>query len=33
MDSLVNAIFEAVKNESASPEERRLAVVRAGLIA
>jgi hypothetical protein len=32
-DKLVGVIFEAVKAERANPEERRLAVVRAGLIA
>jgi hypothetical protein len=33
MDALVNAILAAVNREQASPEERRMAIVRAGIIA
>jgi hypothetical protein len=32
-DRLVAAIFDAIAREQASPEERRMAVVRAGAIA
>jgi hypothetical protein len=32
-DKLVVAIFEAIRREQATPEERRVALVRAGVIA
>jgi hypothetical protein len=32
-DALVNSIFEAARKESGTAEDRRIAIVRAGLIA
>lgn len=32
-DKLVVAVFEAIRREEATPEERRVALVRAGVIA
>ena len=32
-DKLVKAVFEALKQETASPEDRRIAICRAGQIA
>jgi hypothetical protein len=32
-DILVNTIFDAIRKTEASPDERRIAVIRAGLIA